>query len=29
MGPKKKEADPNKGKEIFMAQCASCHSMTV
>ena len=28
MGPKKRDADPNKGKEIFMAQCASCHSMT-
>lgn len=28
MGPKKKEGDANKGKEIFMAQCASCHSMS-
>ena len=28
MGPKKKEGDPNKGKEIFMAQCAACHTMT-
>lgn len=27
MGPKK-EGNPDKGKEIFMAQCASCHSMT-
>jgi cytochrome c len=28
MGPKKKEGDANKGKDIFMAQCASCHSMS-
>lgn len=28
MGPKKKEGDAAKGKEIFMAQCASCHTMT-
>jgi cytochrome c len=27
MGPKKKEGNAAKGKEIFMAQCASCHSM--
>lgn len=30
MGPKaKKQGDAFKGKEIFMAQCASCHSLTV
>jgi cytochrome c2 len=29
MGAKKKEGDANKGKEIFMTQCASCHSMSV
>ncbi len=28
MGPKKVEGNADKGKEIFMAQCASCHSMT-
>lgn len=28
MGPKKKEGNPDKGKEIFQAQCASCHSMS-
>ena len=28
MGGKKKEGNPGKGKEIFMAQCASCHTMT-
>ncbi len=28
MGPKPKEGDINNGKEIFLAQCASCHSMT-
>jgi cytochrome c len=28
MGPKKKEGNPDKGKAIFMAQCASCHSLT-
>jgi cytochrome c len=28
MGPKKKEGNSDKGKEIFAAQCASCHSMT-
>lgn len=28
MGPKKREGDANKGKEIFNAQCASCHSLT-
>jgi cytochrome c len=29
MGPKaKKEGNPDKGKDIFMAQCASCHSMS-
>jgi len=28
MGPKAKEGDVGKGKEIFMAQCASCHTMT-
>ena len=27
MGPKKKVGNPDKGKEIFMAQCASCHTM--
>ena len=31
MGAKKggKEGDPEKGKSIFMIQCASCHSLTV
>jgi len=29
MGAKKKEGDPEKGKNIFMTQCASCHSMSV
>lgn len=29
MGPKKKkEGNPDKGKAIFAAQCASCHSMS-
>jgi cytochrome c len=29
MGPKKgKEGDVNKGKDVFMANCASCHSLT-
>lgn len=28
MGPKKKEGNAAKGKEIFAAQCASCHSMS-
>lgn len=28
MGPKPKEGDEKNGKEIFLAQCASCHSMT-
>jgi len=28
MGPKKKEGNADKGKEIFQAQCASCHSMS-
>jgi cytochrome c len=28
MGPKKKEGNPDKGKQIFAAQCASCHSMS-
>jgi cytochrome c len=28
MGPKKKEGNAAKGKEIFQAQCASCHSMS-
>ena len=28
MGPKKKEGNSDKGKEIFQAQCASCHSMS-
>ena len=27
MGPKK-AGDAGKGKEIFMAQCASCHNLT-
>ena len=27
MGPKK-EGNPEKGKEIFEAQCAACHNMT-
>jgi cytochrome c len=28
MGPKaKKEGNPDKGKEIFTAQCASCHQL--
>lgn len=27
MGPKK-AGDAGKGKDIFMAQCASCHSLT-
>lgn len=25
MTPKPKQGDPTKGKEVFMAQCASCH----
>ncbi len=28
MGPKAKEGDPEKGKSIFMGQCASCHTLT-
>ena len=29
MGPKaKREGDVNKGKEIYTAQCASCHSLS-
>lgn len=27
MGPKKKEGNIEKGKEIFAAQCASCHAL--
>jgi cytochrome c len=27
MGPKAKEGDAGKGKDIFMAQCASCHML--
>ena len=29
MGPKKQEGDAEKGKAIYMTQCASCHSLTV
>jgi cytochrome c len=28
MGPKKKEGNPDKGKDIFQSQCASCHSLS-
>ena len=28
MGGKKKEGDADKGKGIFMTQCASCHNLT-